>query len=856
MKTIIDKNASTIGPDGKTLPEDVRTTFVTYKALDRLRLLAESAAKPTTGSAERANLQKSFAKGLADLKTYLGSAPSDDVDLAFGKLARQALSVGVASPSSLSAASIPGKGVRDTRDGALAGFKGDEVLKIDLAQLGAKDSLTIDLAKTPQPPTLDTVADAMNAAIKAIPRLDAKGAVVMENGKPVPRWQVSFEPAKNGDKWGMAVKRGGFETISIDQVGGGDAVMVASGLTERVPLAAGVPSGTTPPLNTPADTRILRLDDPAGTMERRTLSTIAAVDRIGTERSAVAAEADLTRKTKEQTVIAATPARGIATDAQGFSYVVGTTAGDLRGNVSDGGDDMILTKVDSEGTVVWQRGLGAAGAAQGAAVTIAPDGGIVVAGTVTGNFDGASADGDLVVTRFDAQGNEAFSSLVRSVGKQTATAVAVGADGMIYVGGKNDSGDAVLARIDAAGKPVQQFRIKTAGTDEVKALAIGADGQLLALTGESGRAMLRRIDKADLTKELASIDLGKADARAIAIDADGAIAVVGAADDNMPGTQVNSRAGGRDGFVARIDAALSSSKVTYLGSTGEDQADSVSFLGDTLYIGGRTTGKLGLERTGDVDGFVARVDAATGAIGKTQQFGTIAAKTQPVHVSAVAGGNSVLGKLGLHRGTLTPTDAVTLEAQTALRAGDEFSIRINGGAIRKVTIGEKDTLTTLANQVRTLIGSRAASVSTPAKGSARALRIDVKPGNELELIAGASGKDALVKLGLDARRIASPAIVDKDAPKVRPGGSFALGLTEALRLDTKTEAGNSLAQIKQALSLSQTAYRSLYWDETKAQAADAPISNGRRPASTAIEQGQLANYQAALTRLSGSFTGF
>ena len=43
------------------------------------------------------------------------------------------------------------------------------------------------------------------------------------------------------------------------------------------------------------------------------------------------------------------------TASDGFTYVVGTTQGDLGTNRSDGSDDLFLSKVDSEGKVVWQR---------------------------------------------------------------------------------------------------------------------------------------------------------------------------------------------------------------------------------------------------------------------------------------------------------------------------------------------------------------------------------------------------------------------------------------------------------------------------------------------------------------------
>lgn len=45
LSTIIDKASGGIG----SLPDDVQTSFTAYKALDRLRVLAQTAAASTTG---------------------------------------------------------------------------------------------------------------------------------------------------------------------------------------------------------------------------------------------------------------------------------------------------------------------------------------------------------------------------------------------------------------------------------------------------------------------------------------------------------------------------------------------------------------------------------------------------------------------------------------------------------------------------------------------------------------------------------------------------------------------------------------------------------------------------------------
>ena len=424
MATIIDKAAT----GTSALPDDVATAFTTYKALDRLRLLAETAAKSGTSAAERTLLQTAFAKGLADLQAFLGTAPNDALQLAFTQPTRRAESIAVATPASLLSSDVAGSAVSSARDAPLAGLKGDERFSIRLSNASgtATDTVTVDLSATPQPPALDSVAAAFNDAIAGVPAVDASGNPVLDaSGNPTPRYAVRFVPQKTADGWGFAIERGGNESVAIDQIGAGDALMVATGAKATDSAAA---------------TRIMRFDSPEGAMERRTLGTIAAIDSDASERAKIMAAAN-GAKTVPADISAETTSSAIVTDANGFSYVVGTTKGDLGTDLSDGEEDLILSKLDSEGKVMWQRSLGAAGPAQGAAVSLAPDGRIVVAGTVSGQFDGATSDGDMLVASFDANGDERFSTLVRSAGADVARAVTVGADGSIFVGGRSASGD-------------------------------------------------------------------------------------------------------------------------------------------------------------------------------------------------------------------------------------------------------------------------------------------------------------------------------------------------------------------------------------------------------------------------------
>ncbi|UYY59683.1 SBBP repeat-containing protein [Sphingomonas sp. S2-65] len=850
-RTIIEKSSA--DSLGTLLTGDVATSFTAYKALDKLRVLAEAATAKTASDALRGQYEKAFAKGLADLQGYLTSAPSDQVNLSFGKNATTANSTKLAAAKPYETV---GKGIVKQRSDAVPGLAGQEQFKISIARGTQNETFTVDLSQGTQPPTINSVVDQLNSAIKASIIYNPDGTPMTDaDGEVETRWSAHFEAEKNADgKWAIALKTPlSTEKVSMEQVGAKDSLVIATGQT---------------PLDAPTAARVFRLNDPAGDSTQVAMSTISALDRQKTQQNVLAGKTTTittatkdsngkvtTTETKTSNAYASTDAAAVATDSQGNSYVVGTTSGDLGANLSDGDNNLYLTKMDSTGKVVWQRSLGAGGSSTGAAVSVGADGSIAVAGSVTGSFDGInSADANMVVAKYAANGDEQFSTVIRSAGADAAKAVAVGADGSVYVGGRSaaNGGDAFVARIDAGGKIADRRTIAAAGADSINALAIGKDGNVLAVMSQSGKASVLKLDAQALSTSLGSISLGTADVRAIAVADDGSIAVGGAASAALSGTQVNGKSEGRDGFVARIDGALGSASVTYLGTAADDQVDSIAFLNGDLYAGGRTTGDLAAKRVGSTDGFVARIDIDTGTIASTKQFGQSLIRTEPVRIAADVGGGSALSALGLPRGTINATASEKVTTQTTLHPGDYFSIRADDGALRRVEIQAGDTLKSIATRMQGVVGASKGTVTAVTVNGTQQLRIAMKAGHELELIAGSADQDALAKLGIDPQRIAKQATVSSDAPKVRPGGNFGLDLSAALNLSTLDSAKVALGKITSAISMSQTAYRSLYWDDAKATMVDGvkkPITGG---GSTSRENAQLANYQAALDRLSSN----
>lgn len=873
--TIVDK---TVPADAQDLP-DVETSFVTYKALDKLRILAEQAAKAGTSQTDRETIQAAFDKGLNDLKSYLGDAATDLLRLGFNQPASQVQSIGV-KPENSPYQKTSGKGIVENRNDPVIGLNGDEVLQINLSKIGLSTSVQVDLstiAKAGPVPTLDEIATALNAAISVDPPIGADGLPLKnKDGKVISPFQSQFKVEKIDGKWGLSITPYGVEQVGIEQANAPDALMVASG---RSPLNDGKDGdeGTVMPV------KVVRFDNLGGTITRQVIGNVGGLDSAATADARAAGQAAADKAAADAgwddevepfdpesaNVYKPTSTGAIVTDAEGFTYIVGTTTGTIGSNVSDNEDDLFLTKMDSQGNVVWQHALGESGSAEGTSISLAPNGDVVVAGTVSGEFqNGSTDDTNMLVARFTKDGDQKFATTVGGLGDESANAVVVGADGSIYVAGKTSSGggDAYVAHLDASGKVIEKRTLPdSGGSDMINALAIDGSGNLLMLTRENGTAKLRSVSGSNLSSETSpAVVLGNVDARSLAVSSTGEIAVAGSTSGaTVAGAQTNAPLGGTDGFVTRINASLGITGTTYVGSGNADQIDSIAFMNGDLYVGGRTRGSVtgGAGPEGEVDGFVAKIDMATGNVVNTNQFGSSGATNDAVRIAAApTGGKGAVDALGFRRGTLNPSTATSLAAQTNIHAptyvemdgqsylvgGDTFQISIDGKAPRTITIDADETMDSLADKIRDIVGD-SAMVSTPSEGGLDTLQVIGKAGHPLEFISGEPGADALAALGIAPGKIDIPPEPAKDAPAVRPGGSYGLNLKDSYTLTSYSGAGEALGAINNAISIIQSAYRSLYWNDTDAQIVDG-TTGGK---GSAYQQAQLANLKAGLARLTG-----
>jgi hypothetical protein len=260
--------------------------------------------------------------------------------------------------------------------------------------------------------------------------------------------------------------------------------------------------------------------------------------------------------------------------------------------------------------------------------------------------------------------------------------------------------------------------------------------------------------------------------------------------------------------------------------------------GGQVYVGGDSTAAFGGQTELRArDGFVARFDSS-GALDWTKRIAgsaTYAASAFTVDAQGV----SALDRLGLPQGETAFKDVTDLVSATSLRAGDQFSISVNGRTAQTITILADDTLQKLADRVEKIILSTgAASVQLGTAGDK--FKIVPSAGAKIELRAGPAGKDALAGLGLaEGVVMQTPDLTKKNhAPPV-----YGLGISSLMSLTDKLGRKEASDAISAAMQTVQKAFRAL------SAPAATPAVTGKAPE---YMQKQLANYQAALARLTAS----
>lgn len=259
---------------------------------------------------------------------------------------------------------------------------------------------------------------------------------------------------------------------------------------------------------------------------------------------------------------------------------------------------------------------------------------------------GAAARGVLTKLADPATGDApAFRETLEAADKTTgARAVARGPDGALYVVGP------------------------TAGKTEGGAPKAGQDVAITKYDSSGKRVWTRLLGSA-----------APADGFAIAVGANGAIAVAGSVNGRM---DASAAGGARDSFVATFDAAGRDVWSVQRGAVLDDEATSVAVGDDgTVYVGGRTRSGIGGETAGDGQAGYVQAFGPGGTTEFTRVFD--GAGDQGVSALAVSGGALFVGLNDAGAGAVRKLDAGTgaVDAGFAVDTGD-----LGGGRLAALAV--------------------------------------------------------------------------------------------------------------------------------------------------------------------------
>lgn len=874
-RKLINEGAAQLDLPGAS--QDYRKLFALYQGLSVLSGLVDQAEKKGLSSFETKRLQTTFAKGLEEVMAYSKTADLDKVRLTSGEVGTTTKTTVPVQANKQEYTTTPL--YAGSSADAVPQFAGDVKFSIAVKRSGVTYNVDVDLNDVVGTRSMANVVNFINGKLQAA-GVDTRFATQRLPGaeRTITAGGQTIKLGPGPDQWAFKVKPGG-ETVSFSAVDTAPAVYMAQGVGDpnpdgKVDTKDGVISQQLLKFQTDTTT----VDAPiAASNEANWVDGRAFAKTLGAEVKAV---------------------RATKVGPDGSVYMLADVANKTAGQEIKGDQDVALLKYDPAGNLVYTRTLGASDRASGLGLTVAADGRVAIAGSVVGGLNGAQegpmnsgptgafADQtDSFVTVFNAEGEELWTQRRGARLADEASQVIFGDNNMVYVAGRSKSalpGAAGLgdwdSYIEGFGPPSTDPLTKgkvpatftqsfgTSGADRPAGMVL--DGtNLVTASVENGRGVLRRFDISSGSPVLTSTrdlgDLQGGDITGLALDGGDVVVAGSTANASLAaGTVTRGHAGGIDAFAARISKDLSpGGSIAYYGGAGDDRATALSVSNGQVFIAGSVgttlageNGGPDLAAVGKKDGFLTRLDVATGTVAWSRRFTGKEGFAAPSSIAVDATGSSSLDRLGLPKGTLDMTDSQKITAASSLRAGEQFTVRSGSGRPQTITIDAEETLTTLATKIKRATGFQA-KVAVTASGGVRKLTVTPLNGRTIiEFGAGKVNKDALEFLGIPEGIVRNTIVNDKGAsePADGKGQIFGLGLEADLRLDSPIEIAHAKADMATAMGVIRKAYKDLVTQATpKSQLAAAAASAAASGPVPQYLQNQLANYQAALARLGG-----
>ncbi|MES2722546.1 MAG: hypothetical protein V4656_05280 [Pseudomonadota bacterium] len=848
---------------------DYKKLFALYQGIDTLAGVVDQMGGKNLSSTDKARIQSVFAKGLSEITAYTDKLDLDQLRLTTATVADKAKSTVGVTRAKTDYTTPPL--VSGNINAPIDAFQGEVKFDISIKRVNVVHNVAIDLDEMGATPrNMTNVLSYINSKLEAADVGTRVSSLRIPGGDRM--LQIGGKATKvgvNPDQWSMK--------FNVDS---GDTLTFSAPKTEpAIYLAQSVgnpdPDGKSTTKDGVIVSQLLKV-------QTDTADVTPPPQAVG-ETNYV--DGRIWAKDLEKTV-GTVHATQVASD--GSVYVLADVSDKVSGQTIKGDQDVALLKYDSAGKLLFTRTLGASSTATGMALAVSADGKIAIAGKVTGDLSGAAegalnsgatgsfaTQSDSFVTVMDGDGQELWTERRGARQNDEATSIAFGADGSVYVAGRAQSNlpgttgiggwDSYIEgfKADSKNKVTTLFAqsVGSTGSDRPGGLVVDG-GSLVLANNEEGRAVIHRFDISGGTPvETATRDLGDLSGGSIAglaLDG-GQLVIAGSAGGDSLSAGVTTRAytSGLDAFAARISADLSAGagdRLAYYGGAGDDKVTGMALSEGRVYLTGQAGLDLpDLDAKGKKDGFLTELNLETGATGFTRRFTGKDGYATPTAIAVDNSGSSALDRLGLPKGTLDMTDSAQLSAVSAVRPGDQFQVKGgNGGTFQTITIEAGETMESLVTKLKRGLNYQA-DVSVVTSDGQRKLQIKPQnPRNILEFAPGKTGRDALALLGIP-EGVVRTTVLSKDGKTTSADGKgtfYGLGLDKAMNLSNAEEISHTKAELASALNVIRTAYKDLKEAATpEAQRkAEKAMATGNVPAYLT---NQIANYQAALDRLSG-----
>jgi len=289
--------------------------------------------------------------------------------------------------------------------------------------------------------------------------------------------------------------------------------------------------------------------------------------------------------------------------------------------------------------VAWIVQIGSSEDDESHSVAVCPSGNVYVSGSTRGDLGGADGGGwDAFLSKFDADGNELWTTQTGRSGSDHSHSVAVDASGNVYISGYTAAylppnvreSHAFLGKFDSAGNEVWTKQTGTSDIDGSRAVAVDTSGNIYIsgwirrdlgeLNAGDTDAFLTKFDGNGNEVWTTRIGTNCGDAGVgVATDKAGNVYVTGSTEGDLGGTN----AGKSDAFLSKLDPSGDEVWTRQIGTSTHEQSKSVAVdASDNVYISGWTYGDLGGPGEGPCDVFLAKFGSDGNELWTTQ-IGTV-----------------------------------------------------------------------------------------------------------------------------------------------------------------------------------------------------------------------------------------